>query len=131
MTEFIYNSLMDPRKSAEYFAQFAKTGQCFALSGDLGSGKTTFASYLIRLLTGSIEEVPSPTFSVVQIYESPTAVVWHIDCYRLKSQDEFFELGLEEALSSGITIIEWPELVLPLLPANTIKILFRPNEFPC
>jgi tRNA threonylcarbamoyladenosine biosynthesis protein TsaE len=120
--EFICNSLDDTQKAAEYFSQFAKAGQCFALSGNLGHGKTTFSKYLIQSLNKSIKEVPSPTFTMIQIYNSNIAEIWHIDLYRLKSEEEFYELGLEEAFPNCITIIEWPEIIKNLLPEDTIKI---------
>jgi tRNA threonylcarbamoyladenosine biosynthesis protein TsaE len=124
MIEFISNSLEDTKKSAEYFAQFAKAGQCFALYGGLGFGKTTFSRYFIQSINKSIEEVSSPTFTIVQVYDSDIAEIWHVDCYRLKSEEEFFELGLDEAFSNCIIIIEWPEIIEHLLPRDTIKICF-------
>ncbi|MDR1375526.1 MAG: tRNA (adenosine(37)-N6)-threonylcarbamoyltransferase complex ATPase subunit type 1 TsaE [Holosporaceae bacterium] len=124
MMTFVCNSLKNTKNAAEYFSQFAKAGQCFALSGDLGCGKTTFSRYLIRSLNPAVGDVLSPTFPVVQIYEAEIAEIWHIDCYRLKSQEEFYELGLEDALKNHITIIEWPRIIEELLPASTIKITF-------
>ena len=114
----------DTKQAAEYFAQFAKPEQCFALRGDLGYGKTTFAKYFINSLNQSIEDVTSPTFTIVQTYESSVAEIWHVDCYRLKDREEFFELGLEEAFNYCITIIEWPEIIQDLLPKDSINIDF-------
>ncbi|MDR1982469.1 MAG: tRNA (adenosine(37)-N6)-threonylcarbamoyltransferase complex ATPase subunit type 1 TsaE [Holosporaceae bacterium] len=122
MTEFICNSLNDTKIAAEYFSQFAEVGQCFALFGDLGYGKTTFSKYFIQSLNKSIKEVPSPTFAIVQIYNSSVAEIWHVDLYRLKSEEEFYELGVEEALHHCVTIVEWPEIIQHLLPQNVIKI---------
>jgi tRNA threonylcarbamoyladenosine biosynthesis protein TsaE len=124
MTEFVCKSLQDTKRTAIYFSQFAKPGQCFALFGNLGYGKTTFSRYLIQSLNSSIKNIPSPTFTIIQIYDSEISEIWHVDCYRLKSIEEFCELGLEEAFNSRITIIEWPEIISDFLPANTIKIDF-------
>ena len=124
MKKFICNSLDDTKKAAEYFSEFAKPGQCFALYGNLGFGKTTFAQYLIKILNPEIENIISPTFNIIQTYPCEIAEIWHIDCYRLKSADEFYELGIEEAFSDCITIIEWPEIIEDMLPNNTIKINF-------
>jgi tRNA threonylcarbamoyladenosine biosynthesis protein TsaE len=124
MTKFLCHSLEDTKNAAEYFARLAKPGQCFALLGDLGYGKTTFAKYFIQFLNKSVSHVTSPTFTIVQIYDSVVAEIWHVDCYRLKNEEEFYELGLDEAFSHCISIIEWPEVILQLLPTDTIKIKF-------
>lgn len=125
MTEFICNTLQDTESVAEYFSRFAKPGQCFALHGDLGSGKTTFAKYFISKLNNAVTDVSSPTFTIVQTYDTSLGEVWHADCYRLKSQEEFFELGFEEALFNCITLIEWPEIIQAFLPKDTIEIFFE------
>lgn len=125
MTEFICYSLEDTKQAAIYFAQFAKVGQCFALHGDLGSGKTTFAGDLIKHLNPKITSVSSPTFTIIQTYPCDICDIWHADCYRLKSEDEFYELGLNEAFDHSITIIEWPEIIHDFLPNNTINIFFE------
>ncbi|MDR0753226.1 MAG: tRNA (adenosine(37)-N6)-threonylcarbamoyltransferase complex ATPase subunit type 1 TsaE [Holosporaceae bacterium] len=124
MVEFICNILRDTRNAAKYFAHFAKVGQCFALYGDLGCGKTTFSKYLIKALNKSVGDIPSPTFTLVQVYDSSIAEIWHVDCYRWQSVEEFWELGLEEALENCIVIVEWPDIIQHLLPSNTIKIKF-------
>jgi len=127
MTKFICSSIEDTKAAAVYFSQFAKSGQCFALYGDLGYGKTTFSKYLIAAINPVAGHVTSPTFSLIQIYEypyQPDLEIWHIDCYRFKYQEEFYELGLEEACRRHITIIEWPEIIQGLLPKNVIKIKF-------
>lgn len=124
MKKFICNSLNDTQKAAEYFSEFAKPGQCFALYGNLGFGKTTFAQYLIKTLNPKIENIISPTFNIIQTYPSKIAEIWHIDCYRLKSADEFYDLGIDEAFLDCITVVEWPEIIGDLLPSDVIKIQF-------
>lgn len=102
----------------------ARPGDCFALSGDLGAGKSTFARAFIRQRAGDFDqqvEVPSPTFTLVQTYElSPP--VHHYDLYRLTSTDEVDELGLTEALADTIALIEWPDRAGDLLASDTITI---------
>ena len=125
MIEFKCASLDDTKKAAEYFAKFAKPGQCFALYGNLGSGKTTFSQFLIKSLISTVGHVASPTFTIVQTYNDGDKLeIWHVDCYRLNHREEFLELGLEEAFENCITIIEWPEIIADFLPKNTIKIQF-------
>lgn len=83
-------------------------GEAVLLYGPLGMGKSTLARGLIRALTGPDEDVPSPTFTLVQVYETDPPVA-HFDLYRLTRPDEAFEIGLDEALDTGCALIEWPE----------------------
>ncbi len=85
----------------------AAAGDVFALSGDLGTGKTTFARAFLRA-RGHRGEVPSPTFTLVQIYDLDVPV-WHVDLYRIDTPGDADELGLDEAFCDAITLIEWPE----------------------
>ena len=124
MKKFECRSLNDTKKAAEYFSSFAAVGKCFCLYGDLGAGKTTFSKYFIQALNPKVAEVISPTFTVVQTYESEVAEIWHVDGYRLESSAEFFNLGLDEAISCCVTLIEWPEIISDFLPADVIKIRF-------
>jgi tRNA threonylcarbamoyladenosine biosynthesis protein TsaE len=101
-------------------ARDARLGDVLALWGDLGSGKTTLARGFLRA-HGLAEEVPSPTFTLVQVYEL-TPPVWHFDLYRLTRADEVWELGLEQALAEGIVLIEWPERLGALLPADRLDV---------
>jgi hypothetical protein len=100
-----------------------RPGDVLALSGELGSGKTTFARALIQALIGHQEEVPSPTFALAQPYETPRFPVLHFDLYRLADPSEAEELGLDDALSGGgVAIIEWPERLGSRLPLERLDI---------
>ena len=107
---------------AARIAALAKPGDIIALRGDLGAGKTSFARAFIRACGDAREEVPSPTFTLVQIYETDAGTIWHFDLYRLKTADEAWELGIEDAFASGISLIEWPERLGPLLPARRLDV---------
>ena len=116
---------------ARSLAARARKGDVFALFGDLGSGKTAFARAFINALPApggtapaSPEEVPSPTFTLLQTYQRAPAPVWHFDLYRVARPDEVYELGFEDALGEGIVLIEWPERLGPLLPAERLELRF-------
>jgi tRNA threonylcarbamoyladenosine biosynthesis protein TsaE len=106
---------------AARLAERARPGDVIALKGDLGAGKTTFARAFIRALGGN-EEVPSPTFTLVQLYEPGPVAIWHFDLYRLNAPEEAWELGIEEAFATGIALVEWPERLGPLLPERRLEI---------
>jgi tRNA threonylcarbamoyl adenosine modification protein YjeE len=99
-------------------------GDVVALWGDLGAGKTAFARALLQVLAGREIEVPSPTFTLVQTYILSGLEIWHFDLYRLKQVDEIYELGFEDALSDGLTLIEWPERLGAALPRERLDIRF-------
>jgi tRNA threonylcarbamoyladenosine biosynthesis protein TsaE len=120
----IVTDLSDERATASLAARIAalaRPGDVIALKGELGTGKTSFARAFIRA-RGSDEAVPSPTFTLVQIYETGDVPIWHFDAYRLRDPDEAWELGIEEAFRDGISLIEWPERLGPLLPARRLRI---------
>lgn len=94
-----------------------------SLQGDLGAGKTTLARGLLRALAGDPGmDVPSPTFTLVEVYDFPALSVWHFDLYRLKQPEDAWELGLEQALGEAASLIEWPERLGRLLPARRLEI---------
>lgn len=91
------------------------------LYGDLGAGKTAFSRAFIRHVTNNADEnVPSPTYTFVQTYDDDQ--IWHFDLYRLDTPDQLYDIGWEDALSSKLCLIEWPERLGHLKPQNTVDI---------
>jgi len=107
---------------ARRLAPLLRRGDLIALSGPLGAGKTAFARALINALPGPAEEVPSPTFTLVQSYRRGELELWHFDLYRLEDAEEAWELGLEEALAEGVSLIEWPERLGGGLPPGSLSL---------
>jgi tRNA threonylcarbamoyladenosine biosynthesis protein TsaE len=99
-----------------------KAGEAICLTGPLGAGKSTLARALVRALTTPAEDVPSPTFTLVQFYEGQGLKVAHFDLYRLADPDEAYEIGLDEALEDGAAVIEWPERLEGRLPPDRLDI---------
>jgi tRNA threonylcarbamoyladenosine biosynthesis protein TsaE len=100
-----------------------KPGEAVCLFGPLGAGKTTLARGLIRALTSPEEEVPSPTFTLVQFYQGHSLALAHFDLYRLERPEEAYEIGLDEALEEGAALIEWPERLQGRLPPDRLDIV--------
>ncbi len=99
-----------------------KPGDAVCLNGPLGAGKSTLARALVRALTTPHEDVPSPTFTLVQFYSGLHFPVAHFDLYRLERANEAFEIGLDEALEEGAAVIEWPERLGGRLPEDRLDI---------
>ena len=94
------------------------------LSGDIGSGKTTFARFLINQFSKKKIKVLSPTFPIVQIYDLKTVNIWHYDLYRIEKKNEFFNLDFDTAISNCV-IVEWPDIFLDYFPEDRIEIIFQ------
>jgi len=108
---------------AEHVALHVRGGDLVLLEGDLGAGKSTFARALIRALAGNeAEEVPSPTFALVQSYDTPRLTVHHFDLYRLSGPDEVREIGFAEALEAALVLVEWPDRAASLLQPDRLRI---------
>ena len=107
--------ILDLGEIAKIFAKNTENGDLLLLSGKVGVGKTEFARLLIKATAKKenidIEEVSSPTFSLIQSYEFKSCKISHIDLYRVKSELELFELGIPDVFDSQITILEWPEIL--------------------
>jgi tRNA threonylcarbamoyladenosine biosynthesis protein TsaE len=110
---------------ARRLAGYLVAGDTILLAGSLGAGKTYFARSLIQAMLaedGRYEEVPSPTFSLVQTYDTRRGEVWHADLYRLGSEDQLDELGLGDALGREICLVEWPEKLTAFLPPDALHL---------
>ena len=114
--------LADETATAELGATLAarlKPGDVVGLKGELGAGKTTLARAILRAAADDATLiVPSPTFTLVEVYDTPHGTYWHFDLYRLETPEQVFELGWEEARADGIVLLEWPERLGPLLPKH-------------
>lgn len=112
-------------------ARATRARDTIALAGPLGSGKTSFARAFIRALGHGDEEVPSPTFTLVETYRfAGRPPIWHFDLYRLEAPNDAYELGIEEAWEDGICLIEWPERIAALMPAGRLDIALAPGATP-
>ena len=118
-------------KLAAWLSLVLKKTDIIFLKGDLGAGKTTFARALIRHLSNDeIVEIPSPTFSLVQHYQTARVDIYHFDLYRISHPDEVVEIGLDEALISGVSIIEWPDRLDGQIGADYLEISFDEADNP-
>ena len=110
------------RHYAATLAAALRVGDVVLLHGDLGAGKTSFARACIQALAGEAIEVPSPTFTLVQVYDLPLGALWHFDLYRLTRPKDVYELGWEDALADGMVMVEWPERLGRLAPTDALSI---------
>ncbi len=122
MIKFNHLNLSALKDLARELAIQAQKGDIYLLYGELGTGKTTFTQSFANALGAKTEEISSPTFNLVHVYEGLKFKIWHFDLYRLKTKEEFYELGFEDALSSGVSIIEWPDIVEDLMPKRATRI---------
>lgn len=108
------------------FADLVQPGDVLLLEGPIGAGKTHFARALIQARLarlGRHEDVPSPTFTLVQVYEADPEI-WHADLYRLTHPDEVIELGLEEAFETAVCLVEWPDRLGAMIPEKALFLRF-------
>lgn len=114
--------LADLPQAARNLLDFAGQRKIFLFHGEMGAGKTTFIKAISNIL-GATGPVSSPTFALVNEYEYPGGLIYHFDCYRLKSVNEAFDIGLEEYLASGdYCFIEWPDKVEALWPDQYVNV---------
>jgi tRNA threonylcarbamoyladenosine biosynthesis protein TsaE len=116
---------------AQAIAPLLVAGDCLLLSGDIGAGKSHFCRAVIlqRLLhVGLHEDVPSPTYTLVQTYDDTICDIWHADLYRLTDPQEVVELGLQDAFDSAICLVEWPDRLAVDAPQNALSIHIAPTE---
>ena len=126
----ISNKVADTKLIAQKIALSSNASDVYLLKGDLGAGKTTFAQGFIKALTSESQNVTSPTFNIIQLYDSRKGTIYHCDFYRLKTPEEFYELGIEDSIGHNIIIAEWPEMAGNVFPADSkiINITLNPDE---
>lgn len=117
----VVKGLAETEDLAARIASGVRSGDVIALEGDLGAGKTTLARGILRTL-GIVEAVPSPTFTLVQEYAAAGLRIAHFDLYRVESVTELDELGLDDALSECVVLVEWPERAQGRIPGDALKI---------
>lgn len=123
----ILNHPDDTFRRAAGLGSSLSSGDVVLLSGDVGAGKTHFVRSLIQSILITHQDVPSPTFTLVQTYESTRGEVWHADLYRITSPDEVEELGLVDAFESAICLVEWPDRMGTLAPSGALSIDLSPG----
>ncbi|NVO55896.1 tRNA (adenosine(37)-N6)-threonylcarbamoyltransferase complex ATPase subunit type 1 TsaE [Rhodobacteraceae bacterium B1Z28] len=126
-------TLNSPEETAGFAIRLGASigpGDVLLLEGAIGSGKTHFARSLIQSLMAAPEDVPSPTFTLVQAYDTHAGEIWHCDLYRLSAVEEIEELGLIDAFDTAMCLVEWPDKLGPLTPATALTLNFQtdPDE---
>ena len=104
-------------------ARVARIHEVIGLCGPLGAGKTTLARGFVAARSGEADDVVSPTFTLVQVYDADGVPIWHFDLYRVERPTDVLELGWEEALSEGISLVEWPDRLGALLPPTRLDVV--------
>ena len=121
--------LSDIKTTVDSLLQKFQGNKVFTFNGDLGAGKTTFIEEICRQL-GSEDQLSSPTYSIINEYESKVGKIYHCDLYRLKNLDEAIQIGIEDVLySDRYCFIEWPDVILPLIPSMAVHITIETIDF--
>lgn len=110
------------KELAKKIANSSKKGDVIGLKGTLGVGKSFFADTFINSLLEEKRHILSPTFNLVYSYESKKGTIYHFDLYRVEEEEELYNIGLEDALSDGITLVEWPQIACEFLRKNYLEI---------
>lgn len=129
--DFTLNSAAQTAALAGRIGPYLQAGDVVLLSGDIGAGKTHFARSLIQALQaplGLLEDIPSPTFTLVQTYPLDDVEIWHADLYRIGSVDEIVELGLTDAFATSICLVEWPDRLGDDAPARHLALAFEQGK---
>ncbi len=129
MKKYIIESISDISEIAVFFVRETNAATIFAFYGEMGVGKTTFIKEIYTVL-GVIDEVTSPTFALINEYKTQNNTqLYHFDLYRIHSIEEALQIGVEDYLESGcICMIEWPEIIEPLLPEHTCRVHLQELE---
>ena len=125
MRSIISHSVEETEAAAAEFARALRGGECVALEGNLGAGKTQFVRGLVRGLGGNPRAVSSPTFVLLNVYDTPPIrlAVYHLDAYRIGGADDFESIGFTELLGQGgVVVVEWAQRVRSLLPPESIHV---------
>ncbi|MEM9469589.1 MAG: tRNA (adenosine(37)-N6)-threonylcarbamoyltransferase complex ATPase subunit type 1 TsaE [Pseudomonadota bacterium] len=126
---FTTASEKETQNLAQECATAIQQGDIILLQGPLGAGKSVFARALINALSNQHDDIPSPTFTLVQEYETPKGMFYHFDLYRIEEPEEIYELGWEDIVNQEIAVVEWPEKLGFLRPNSYIEIIIQPlNE---
>jgi tRNA threonylcarbamoyl adenosine modification protein YjeE len=127
ITRFVTRSPEETTELATQIGTRLRPGDTVLLEGDIGAGKTHFARSLIQSLQDVPEDVPSPTFTLIQTYDTRSGPIWHADLYRLSGPEDIVETGLLDAMDTAICLIEWPDRLGPDCPANALTLSFAPG----
>ena len=125
--EIISNSEIETIAIGKKIAEKLKKGMIIILTGELGSGKTKLTEGILTYYNLQ-DEISSPTFTIVNEYNTENFNIYHFDVYRLSDEDEFYAIGGEEYFERGACIIEWGEMIENILPQNYIKLSFSKDE---
>ncbi len=123
--EFKSGSVEDLQQVCEHLSELTEKAETVLFSGEMGAGKTTLIKAFCKHL-GVTDDVSSPTFALVNEYESNAGPIYHFDLYRIRSEEELYDIGYEDYFFSGyLCLVEWPEMASSLLPENHISVSIR------